>query len=51
MIIHVIYHVSYASTFIIIYMDMMKVRPSKPSSKHHYILREIMFRRTKVFNH
>jgi hypothetical protein len=30
---------------------MMKVCPSSPSSKDHYILREIMLRRTKVFNH
>jgi hypothetical protein len=30
---------------------MMKVCPSQPSSIDHYILREIMLRRTKVFDH
>jgi hypothetical protein len=30
---------------------MMKVCPSRLLSGDHYILREIMFRRTKVFNH
>jgi hypothetical protein len=29
----------------------MKVRPSQPSSEDYYILREIMLRRTKDFNH
>jgi hypothetical protein len=29
---------------------MMKVCPSWPSSEDHYILREIMLRRTKGFN-
>jgi hypothetical protein len=31
--------------------EMMKVRPSCPSSEDHYILREIMLRRMKVNNH
>jgi hypothetical protein len=35
----------------LIYTVMMKVRPSQPSSEDHYILREIMLRRTKDFNH
>jgi hypothetical protein len=30
---------------------MMKVRPSLPSSEDHYILKEIMLQRTKVFNY
>jgi hypothetical protein len=29
---------------------MMKVHPSQPSSEDHYILREIMLRRTKGLN-
>jgi hypothetical protein len=29
------------------YTVMMKVYPSQPSSEDHYILREIMLRRTK----
>jgi hypothetical protein len=32
------------------YSMMMKVLPSWPSSEDHYILREIMFRRTKGIN-
>jgi hypothetical protein len=35
----------------LIYTAMMKVRPSWPSSEDHYILRGIMLRRTKGFNH
>jgi hypothetical protein len=35
----------------LIYTVIMKVRPSKPSSEDHYILREIMLRRTKDFKH
>jgi hypothetical protein len=31
--------------------EMMKVRPSLPSSEHHYILKEVMLRMTKVNNH
>jgi hypothetical protein len=30
---------------------MMKVCPSRPSSEDYYILREIILRRTKGFNH
>jgi hypothetical protein len=30
---------------------MMKVSPSQPSSEDHYILREIMLRKTKGINH
>jgi hypothetical protein len=33
------------------YTVMMKVHPSQPSSEDHYILREIMLRRKKDFNH
>jgi hypothetical protein len=33
------------------YVEMMKVCPSGPSFEDHYIPREIMFRRTKVFIH
>jgi hypothetical protein len=33
------------------YIIMMKVCPSWPSSEDRYILREIMFRRTKGINH
>jgi hypothetical protein len=32
------------------YAAMTKVCPSKPSSEDHYILREIMSRRTKGIN-
>jgi hypothetical protein len=32
-----------------LYAVIMKVRPSKPSSENHYILREIMLRWTKDF--
>jgi hypothetical protein len=32
------------------YTAMMKVCPSRPSSEDHYILREIMLRRTKGIN-
>jgi hypothetical protein len=32
------------------YTVMMKASPSRPSSEDHYILREIMLRRTKDFN-
>jgi hypothetical protein len=35
----------------LIYVVMMKVRPSYPSSEDRYILREIMLRRTKGINH
>jgi hypothetical protein len=31
--------------------EMMKVCPSLPSSEDHYIPREIMLRKAKVFNH
>jgi hypothetical protein len=36
--------------FLLTYTAMMKVCPSWPSSKDHYILRGIMFRRTKGIN-
>jgi hypothetical protein len=45
MIIHVISHVSYASSFINIYCD------DEGTSEDHYILREIMLRRTKGIKH
>jgi hypothetical protein len=32
----------------LLYTEMMKVRPSQPSSEDHYIPREIMLRKTKV---
>jgi hypothetical protein len=32
------------------YVMLAKVSPSLPSSENHYILREIMLRRTKGFN-
>jgi hypothetical protein len=51
MIIYVIPYVSYVSSFINIHTVMMKVCPSWPSSEDHYILREIMLRRTKGINH
>jgi hypothetical protein len=35
----------------LIYAMMIKVSPSLPSSEDHYILREIMLRRTKGINH
>jgi hypothetical protein len=35
---------------LLIYAAMMKVCPSWPSSEDHYILRGIMFRRTKGIN-
>jgi hypothetical protein len=37
--------------FSLTYIAIMKVRSSRPSSKDHYILREIMLRRTKGINH
>jgi hypothetical protein len=43
------FYVSYA-LFMPSLTKMTKVCPSRPSSKDHYILREIMFRRTKVPN-
>jgi hypothetical protein len=43
--------VLHMSLFIFLHIKMMKVCPSRPSSKDHYILREIMLRRMKVFNH
>jgi hypothetical protein len=49
MIIHVL-SVFHMSQFISLHIGMMKARPSLPSSENHYILREIMFRRIKVFN-
>jgi hypothetical protein len=51
MVIYVIPHVSYASSFINIYTVISKVCPSYPSSEDHYIIREIMLRRTKGANH
>jgi hypothetical protein len=35
----------------LIYAMMMKVHPSQPSFEDHYILREIMLRRTKGINY
>jgi hypothetical protein len=35
---------------LLIYITLMKVSPSLPSSEDHYILREIMPRRTKDIN-
>jgi hypothetical protein len=32
------------------FTDMMKACPSCPSSEDHYIIKEVMLRRTKVFN-
>jgi hypothetical protein len=43
--------VSHMLLISLIYTVTMKVRPSWPSSKDHYILREIMLRRTKDINH
>jgi hypothetical protein len=37
-------------TYIYVYVDMMKVCPSWPSSKDYYTLGEIMLRRTKGIN-
>jgi hypothetical protein len=37
------------SLFTSLLMEMMKIYPSFPLSEDHYILREIMLRRTKVF--
>jgi hypothetical protein len=37
--------------YVVMYVLMMKVRPSQPSSEEYYILREIMLRRTKDINH
>jgi hypothetical protein len=34
----------------LLYFMLMKVCPSSPSSENHYILREIMLRRTKDIN-
>jgi hypothetical protein len=43
------FYVSYA-LFMPSLTKMTKVCPSRPSSRDHYILSEIMFRRTKVPN-
>jgi hypothetical protein len=51
MLIYVIPHVSYVSSSINLYIEMMKVRPPLPSSEDHYILREIMLQRMKGINH
>jgi hypothetical protein len=50
MIIHTL-SVLHMFMFISLYVKMMKVCPSLPSSGDHYILKEIMLQRTKVFNH
>ena len=49
----IVYVVSYVHILLLIltYIAVMKVCPSKPSSEDHYVLRDIMLRRTKVFNH
>jgi hypothetical protein len=39
-----------ANIYTYMYVEMMKVCPSWPSSEDHYILREIMLRRTKGIN-
>jgi hypothetical protein len=49
MIIHIPF-AFYVSLFTSLLIKMMKVCPLSPSSEDHYILKEIMFRRTKVFN-
>jgi hypothetical protein len=36
---------------VLLYTKMMKAHPSQPLSEDHYILKEIMLRRMKVFNH
>jgi hypothetical protein len=42
------FHMFYLS---LIYAMMKKVRPSQPWSEDRYILRKIMFRRTKGIDH
>jgi hypothetical protein len=34
-----------------LFTEMMKVRPSRPSSENHYTQKEIMLQRMKVFYH
>jgi hypothetical protein len=41
----------YMLLLLLILVEMMKVCPLLPSSEDHYILKEIMLRRTKDFNH
>jgi uncharacterized protein YggT (Ycf19 family) len=42
--------ICYMLLLILIYIVVMKVCPSRLSSEDHYILREIMLRRTKGIN-
>jgi hypothetical protein len=50
MIVYVVSYISYASPFINIYHNLRRYVLQKPSSQDHYILREIMIRRTKGIN-
>jgi hypothetical protein len=50
MVIHVTFH-GLILLLSVLHNEMMKVRPTQPSCEDHYVLREIMLRRTKVFNH
>jgi hypothetical protein len=49
MIVHILF-VFHISLFTSLLTEMMKVCPSRPFSEDHYILREIMLRKTKVSN-
>jgi hypothetical protein len=53
-IVHIVFYALYASFVVNIYtymyVEMMKICPSWPSSEDHYILEEIMLRRTKGIN-
>jgi hypothetical protein len=49
MIVYVTFFTFHLLLLLLTYIAIMKVYPSRPSSENHYILREIMLRRTKDF--
>jgi hypothetical protein len=53
-IVHIVSYVLHApfvvNIYTYMYVEMMKVCPSLPSSEDHYILGEIMLRRTKAID-
>jgi hypothetical protein len=53
-VVHIVSHALHASfvvnNHILMYEELMKVRPSCPPSEDHYNLREIMLQRTKGVN-
>jgi hypothetical protein len=53
-IVHIVSYALHApfvvNNYTYMYVEMMKICPSLPSSEDHYILEEIMLRRTKGIN-